>query len=330
MPTVKKLRLILSDAIHLMAELERRNRNVLLRFTCYRNNQPVHKSGPVKRNQLASVLPETCRKHRATEIDLLITGTNQKLETAELYRESFILASKDALPMPYQSGGFAGLGGMEQYGSAHETWPGLAGSGAPPEAVVIAQQMANDMRFHDDYDRLKVEADGLRQKVKELEKEVAEQQATIDAKSGMANMMEQLKPFVPIAAGFLGVDSKAGQALAGLGNADTGQTEVQDDPITESAIGMLRQFMGTLHPTHKSQLIWIMQNVSADHNLITRLANFIQQSKAPGQSSAGTQRPEQSQRPKGEKRQEQRSSQNEVGAQQANNQDNTHKEDGGQ
>ncbi|MBS1615865.1 MAG: hypothetical protein JST06_07085 [Bacteroidetes bacterium] len=281
MPTVKKLRLILSDTEQLMAQLEQRNRSVQLRFTCYRNNQPIHQGGPIKRSQLASVLPEACRQHSATELDLLITGTDHTLKPVELYKESFALATKEQssnLPVPYQNNGLGSYGPLQvvqpqMYGG------GLAGLGAPPEVVVWAQHIAADYRFQDEHRRLQEEVASLRQRVKEQESQIANYEDRLNSRNAILSIMHGAKAVAPIAASLIGPNTKVGQALAGVGNADLSQIESPDDPLTAQAIDMLRKFMVTLQSAHKSQLIMVMQHVQADHNLIARLASAVEQWK---------------------------------------------------
>ncbi len=283
MKPVKKLRHILEDTLGLLAELEQHNRNVLIQFTCYRNNRIVHKSSPIKRGQLSAKLPEACRQHRATELSLLITGTNRQLQPAELYRADFVLGSKEPAHASYQK---RGLGGLDSESMVAETWSdsgrGIGGGlGALDEAVEVANHLLAEGRFMDKHEALQQEAAELRKKVKELEDELAKEREALSARDLFKERIEQFTPFMPLLTQLVGVNSPVGRALSGLGSiGSNNQIEaagtVPDDAHTTAVLGVVRGFMGTLHESYKGQLVFVMQRVQKDPNLIPHLARFIQ------------------------------------------------------
>lgn len=280
MKPVKKLRHILEDTLAMLIEMEQHNHNVLIRFTCYRNNRVVHQSSPMKRGQLSGSLPEACRQHRATELALLITGTNQQRQPTELYRAAFLLGGKEPAHASYSG---HGLGGVSSEPVMAEQWRGGGmggGLGALDEAVEVANHLLAEGRFMDKHEALQQEAAELRKKVKELEDELAKEREALAARDLFKERIEQFTPLMPLLAQFVGVNSPLGTALSGLGGVANNRIEtsgtVPDDEHTAVVIGMVRGFMGSLHPTHKGQLVFVMQHVQKDPNLITRIAQSIQ------------------------------------------------------
>ncbi len=287
MKPVKKLRHILEDTIGLLAELEQHNRNVLIQFTCYRNNRIVHKSSPMKRGQLSARLPEACRQHRATELSLLITGTNRQLQPAELYRADFVLGSKEPAHASYQRRGLGGFGSAPMAETLADSGGGISGGigngglGALDEAVEVANHLLAEGRFMDKHEALQQEAVELRKKVKELEDELAKEREALAARDLFKERIEQFTPFMPLLTQLVGVNSPVGRALSGLGSiGSNNQIEaagtVPDDAHTTAVLGVVRGFMGTLHESYKGQLVFVMQRVQKDPNLIPHLARFIQ------------------------------------------------------
>lgn len=281
MALVKKLRHILEDTLAQLSELEQRYRNVLVRFTCYRNSRLAYESKPMTRSQLPGKLPEACRQERATEVALVVTGTNRQLETTELHRSRFVLAVKEPQRVIYQS---HSLDGFEPDNAVMESWGG-GGLGAIQTAATMINKIVADELFLDKHEKLQQEAEALRAKVATLETELKEQQAVIDARDIIKERIEQIGPFLPLVAQLLGPGTQAGKAINGLagitGNPSlTSDNVPQDDEHTTAFIGLVRGFMISLPASHKGQLVSVMQRVRQDPNLITRIAKFIQQPPA--------------------------------------------------
>ena len=276
MPVIKRLSSILTDTLARIRESAQQYRNVSISFHCYRNNQRTFQSDPLTAHQFATGLSTVCRRERATKVSLIINGSDGRGVATELYRNTFLLAAKPSRQVGL--GGYGNGAAMPSIPNALQLPPeqglGLA------ETAALVNKMVGDQLFRNEHEQLLREAEDLRRKIAGMETELKEQEALLDARASIKENVALVAPFAPIIANLVGRNTLLGNAINGLGGTDQAGLQeagqAADDEQTTMVIGMVRDFMKNLKEGHRGQLISVMLRIQQDHNLITRIAQFVQ------------------------------------------------------
>jgi hypothetical protein len=245
-------------------------------------------------------LPHVCKTVGATELRLIISGSDHRREAIQLYSEAFRLArtgqaeitaipglGSPALPLPVPAGH------LPVYGAADglNGFGGFGGLGAAEVAGLVNKRVGDELLRKEHAD-LHAEASELRQRITRLEAELAEQVAANNSRNMVKEYSAMIAPFAPAIASLLGGSSTPfGGAVLGLGSAGAEATadalpqnkEAGDNEQTRIVTGLVREFMSSLSEEHRQQLLSVMMRIRQDQCLIPRIHQFLTTPPQAGQ-----------------------------------------------
>lgn len=272
MTSVKKLNDILQDTVARAASLAQNYGPVQVRFFCYRNSGLVHASQWLLPSILPSLLPQYCRNHSATGLQVLIARQDAEPNARPLYEGSFKLArTSQATAMP---------GGYDHgHDTAVTTAPFQYGGLGMTEINGLINKRVSDELLCKEHRDLQQKVAEQRNRIEQLETELEAQVAVNNARNMIKEYATVAAPFAPVLASLLGVESRLGKAvsgLAGLAEADA-PNGAATDPNAITVTTLVTAFMEELGDDQRQQLVAVMLRIQQDPGLIPRIAQFVHQ-----------------------------------------------------